>query len=239
MNSTTLLSILAIFLGAFTQSLTGFGVALVAMAILPSLVGLKVATPLVAMSALTLESLLLFRYRKSFQVKSVWMLMVASLVAVPFGVYVLSRFDEQVALFVLGFVIAGYALYALIGLRLPELQHPLWAGLAGLISGMLSGAYNTGGPPAVIYGNCRKWSPQEFKSNLSGFFIMNSFTVVFTHFLSGHVTREVLHFFWWGLPAVAIGFLAGQSLDRWLNPELFRKIVLVVLIVLGIRLMLG
>ena len=239
MNSTILISILAIFLGAFTQSLTGFGVALVAMAILPSLLGLKVATPLVAMSALTLESLLLFRYRKSFQVKSVWMLMVASLAAIPFGVYVLSQFDERIALFMLGLVIAGYALYALIGLRLPELQHPLWAGLAGLISGMLSGAYNTGGPPAVIYGNCRRWSPQEFKSNLSGFFIMNSFTVVSTHFLSGNVTREVLHFFWWGLPAVVIGFLAGQSLDKWLNPDIFRKIVLVVLVVLGIRLMLG
>jgi uncharacterized membrane protein YfcA len=68
---------------------------------------------------------------------------------------------------------------------------------------------------------------------------MNSFTVVSTHFLSGHVTPEVLRFFWWGLPAVAIGFLAGQSLDKWLNPELFRKIVLVVLVGLGIRLMLG
>jgi uncharacterized protein len=239
MTSTLLFSILAIFLGAFTQSLTGFGVALVAMAILPSLVGLKVATPLVAMSALTLESLILFRYRKSFQVKSIWMLMVGSLAAIPFGVYVLSRFDERIALFMLGFVIAGYALYALIGFRLPQLQHPLWAGLAGLASGMLSGAYNTGGPPAVIYGNCRRWSPQEFKSNLSGFFIMNSLTVVSTHFLSGHVTGEVLRFYWWGLPAVAIGFLAGQSLDKWLNPEIFRKIVLIVLVILGIRLMVG
>ena len=166
------------------------------------------------------------------------MMIVGSLVAIPFGVYVLSRFDERIALFMLGFVIAGYALYALIGLRLPELQHSLWAGLAGLISGMLSGAYNTGGPPAVIYGNCRRWSPQEFKSNLSGFFILNSLTVVSTHVLNGNVTREVLHFFWWGLPAVAIGFLAGQSLDKWVNPEVFRKIVLVMLVVLGIRLML-
>jgi len=237
MNSNLIFSILAIFLGSFTQSLTGFGVALVAMAILPSLLGLQVATPLVALSALVLESLLLYRYRKSFRVKAVWRLMVASLAAIPFGAYVLRQLDERIALFVLGFVIAGYALYALVGFRLPELHHPLWAWLAGLFSGMLSGAYNTGGPPAVIYGNCRRWSPQEFRSNLSGFFIMNSLTVVSTHFLSGNVTHEVLRFFWWGLPAVAIGFLAGQSLDRWLKPELFRKLVLILLVVLGIRLM--
>jgi len=239
LNTTLVISILAIFLGAFTQSLTGFGIALVAMAILPSLLGLHIATPLVALTGIVLESIMLIRYRESLQVKSIWRLLVASLIAIPFGVYFLRQLDERFALFVLGLVIAGYALYALIGFRLPELQHPLWAWLTGFACGMLGGAYNTAGPPIVIYGNCRGWSPQEFKSNLSGFFIVNSLMVVSTHFLSGNYTREVMSFFWWCLPALAVGFLAGQSLDKWLNPESFRKIVLMVLIVLGLRLIVG
>jgi uncharacterized membrane protein YfcA len=239
LNSTLIFSILAIFLGAFTQSLTGFGIALVAMAILPSLLGLHVATPLVALAGIVLESIMLIRYRESLQVKSIWRLLAASLIAIPFGVYSLRQLDERIALFVLGLVVAGYALYALIGFRLPELHHPLWAWLTGFACGMLGGAYNTAGPPIVIYGNCRQWSPQEFRSNLSGFFIVNSLMVVSTHFLSGNFTREVISVFWWALPAVALGFIAGQSVDRWLNPEIFRKLVLVVLIVLGIRLMAG
>lgn len=239
MNSTLLFSVLAIFLGAFTQSLTGFGVALVAMAILPSLWGLQIATPLVALTGIVLESALLIRYHESLQIKSIWRLVAASVVAIPFGIYFLRQLDERIALFILGLIIFGYALYALIGFRLPELHHPLWAWLTGLASGMLGGAYNTAGPPVVIYGNCRRWPPQEFRSNLSGFFIVNSIMVVSTHFLSGNFTREVMSIFWWTLPALALGFIAGQSLDKWLNPSIFRKIVLVVLIVLGIRLMLG
>lgn len=239
MNSTLLFSVLAIFLGAFTQSLTGFGVALVAMAILPSLWGLQIATPLVALTGIVLESALLIRYHESLQMKSIWRLVAASVVAIPFGIYFLRQLDERLALFILGLIIFGYALYALIGFRLPELHHPLWAWLTGLASGMLGGAYNTAGPPVVIYGNCRRWPPQEFRSNLSGFFIVNSIMVVSTHFLSGNFTREVMSIFWWTLPALALGFIAGQSLDKWLNPSIFRKIVLVVLIVLGIRLMLG
>ena len=239
MNITLLFSFLTIFLGAFTQSLTGFGVALVAMAILPSLWGLPIATPLVALTGIVLETALLIRYRQSLQMRSIWRLVVASVVAIPFGIYILRQLDERIALFVLGFIIFGYALYALIGFHLPELHHPLWAWLTGLASGMLGGAYNTAGPPIVVYGNCRRWSPQEFRSNLSGFFIVNSVMVVSTHFLSGNITSEVMSVFWWMLPAVALGFVAGQSLDRWLNPEVFRKIVLGVLIVLGIRLMLG
>ena len=239
MNITLLFSFLTVFLGAFTQSLTGFGVALIAMAILPSLWGLPIATPLVALTGIVLETALLIRYRQSLQMRSIWRLVVASVVAIPFGIYILRQLDERIALFVLGLIIFGYALYALIGFRLPELHHPLWAWLTGLASGMLGCAYNTAGPPIVIYGNCRRWSPQEFRSNLSGFFIVNSVMVVSTHFLSGNITSEVLSVFWWMLPALALGFLAGQSLDHWLNPEVFRKIVLGVLIVLGIRLMFG
>ncbi len=226
-----------IFLGAFTQSLTGFGVALVTMSILPSFLGLRAAAPLVALTGIVLESMMLIRYRESLQVKSIWRPLAASLAAIPFGIYFLRQLDERISLFVLGLVIAGYALYALIGFRLPELSHPLWAWLTGLACGLLGGAYNTAGPPIVIYGNCRRWSPQEFKSNLSGFFIVNSLMVVSTHFLSGSYTREVMTLFWMVLPALVLGFLTGQSLDRRLDPGMFRKIVLMLLVVLGIRLM--
>jgi uncharacterized protein len=230
-----LLISLTIFLGAFTQSLTGFGSALVAMALLPPLLGLTVASPLVAGTALALEGLMVIRYRESLKLDSIWRVLLASLVGAPLGMYFLSRINENIALLVLGIVISGYAIYALIGFRLPELTHPLWAWTTGLISGMLGGAYNTSGPPVVIYGNCRRWDTGEFKSNLSGFFIINSIIVVTSHLWSGHFTVNVIRIFPFTLPAMLVGFLAGQTLDRWLSPDLFRKIVLILLIVLGIR----
>jgi uncharacterized membrane protein YfcA len=41
------------------------------------------------------------------------------------------------------------------------------------------------------------------------------------------------------LPALALGFLVGGRLDRHLNPERFRILVLVLLLVLGLRLLVG
>ena len=239
MELTIFYTSLVIFFGAFTQSLTGFGIGLVTMAVLPALLGLRAATPLVALAGAALEATMLIRYHESLQVRSIWRLLVASTLAIPFGVYFLASLNEQFALFLLGLILASYAVYALIGFRLPELRHPSWAWLLGVLSGMLGGAYNTSGPPVIIYGNCRRWSPQEFKSNLSGFFIVNSLIVVSTHWWSGNYTRGVMTTFWWALPALFLGFLAGQSLDRWLSPERFRKIVLVLLVGLGVRLMLG
>ncbi len=227
---------LIIFLGSFTQSLTGFGSALVAMALLPPLLGLDISSPLVAGTALGLETLMLIRYRESLKIDSIWRVLAASLIGVPLGVYFLSRIDENIALFALGIVIAGYAMYALFGFRLPELTHPLWAWTAGLVSGMLGGAYNTSGPAVVMYGNCRRWNAGEFKSNVSGFFVINSVMVTASHFFSGHFTADVTRIFWFAIPAMFTGFLAGQTLDRWISPSLFRKLVLILLVILGARL---
>jgi uncharacterized protein len=237
LNSTSIFIFLVVFLGCFTQSLTGFGVALVMMAVLPSLVGLKVATPLVALTAIVLEALMLIRYRAALQFRSILGLLVSSLVAIPVGVFYFRRLDEGIALSILGFVLTAYALYALIGFRLPALSHPTWAWGFGLAGGLLGGAYNTSGPPVVVYGNCRRWSPQEFKSNLSGYFLVNSVIVVSTHWLGGNFTPDVTSHFLLALPALFLGFLLGQGMDRWLNPELFRKTVLVLLVILGVRLM--
>ena len=225
------------FLGCFTQSLTGFGVALVTMALLPSLIGLQIATPLVALVGIVLEALILIRYRGSLKFKSILGLIVSCMVAIPVGVIYFRKLDENIALFLLGLIILLYAIYALWGFRLPTLYHPTWAWIFGFAGGLLGGAYNTSGPPAVVYGNCRKWTPQEFKSNLAGYFLVGSVVVVFTHWLSGNFTSEVWFDFWVTLPALLIGFILGQSLDKWIDPELFRKIVLVMLVVLGIRLM--
>jgi uncharacterized membrane protein YfcA len=41
------------------------------------------------------------------------------------------------------------------------------------------------------------------------------------------------------LPALLVGFLAGGPLDRYLNPERFRMLVLVLLLILGLRLLVG
>ena len=228
---------LIVFFGCFTQGLTGFGLGLVTMAMLPSLIGLHQATPLVALIGIVLELIMLVRYREALQFKSIWRLLAACVAGIPIGVFYLIRVDEDLALFILGVVIILYALYALIGFRLPRLSHPLWAWLFGITGGVLGGAYNTAGPPVILYGNCRRWSPNEFKGRLAGFFLIGSLMAASTHWATGNITSGVASLFIWTLPALLLGFLSSQVMDRWLDPERFRRIVLIVLVLLGIRLM--
>jgi uncharacterized protein len=227
---------LAIFLAVFTQGFTGFGSAMIAMAILPDLVGIQVATPLVALVAEVFEVYMLLRYRQAMKVHTVWPIVASAVVGIPIGLLFLKRVDENLVLMVLGVLIVAYAIYALSGLRLPELKRRRWRYGAGFLAGLLGGAYNVSGPPVILYGTARRWPPMEFKANLQGFFVFSSFFTLLGHFVSSNITPQVWEAFWISLPALVVGGLLGTSLDRFLDPERFRKIVLVVLVILGFRL---
>ncbi|MBI5930332.1 MAG: sulfite exporter TauE/SafE family protein [Chloroflexi bacterium] len=233
---TELLVLLVVFFAIFTQSVTGFGLGLVSMPFLTQILGINEAAPLVALIAITAEALLLIRYREHLNLQAVWRLSLASIISVPLGVIALHRLDGDLILKALGAIVIGYSLYSLSNFRLPEVEHPRWGYGFGFLSGLLSGAYNLAGPPVVIYGNCRRWEPREFKSNLQGFFMLNSVIVILTHALSQHYNRAVFNHYLLAIPAILLGIGVGLSLDHRINPVTFRKIVLVLLVVLGLTL---
>ena len=234
----TYLWVAAIMLvGVFTQSVSGFGVALVAMPLLSPMLGLKQAAPLMAMVSGTLQIVLLVHFRRLIRISAVWRLCAASALAIPVGIYGLERLDESITLGVLGAVILTYALYALAAPRLPKMEHPAWAYGAGLLAGLLGGAYNTNGPPVVIYGTCRNWTPDQFKCNLQGFFLFSTTLILVGRALCGHVTGPVFQHYLAALPAVAAGTALGLYLARFINPERFKKLILGLLVVLGLRLL--
>ena len=238
MNTTLVVFIVVIFFAGFTQSLAGFGSALISMAVLPQLLGIQTTAPMVALMAATIELVLLLHFRSALDVRAVWRLAVASIAGIPLGIYALRNFDERFILSVLGIVLMGYALYALLSPKLPELRHAAWAYGLGFLAGMLGGAYNTAGPPVIVYGDCRRWRPDEFKSNLQGFFLLNDALVILTHAASNNLTPLVWQNYLMALPVLGLGMWLGLRLDSRLNPVLFRKVVLSLLVVLGLRLVL-
>lgn len=224
------------FIAIFTQSVAGFGTALIAMPLLIEAMGVQEAASMFALVAITAEIILLIRYRHAMNFQAVRRLSLASIVGVPLGVVLAQRVEQGTALTLLGVLLIGYALYALLRLRLPEIKHPNWAYGFGFLGGLLAGAYNTGGPPIVIYGTCRGWKPDEFRSNLQGYFTLNSLMVIASHALARHYKPEVVQSYLYAAPGVVLGLVVGVSLNRYINPVFFRKLVLALLIFLGLNL---
>lgn len=225
-----------IFLGVLSQSMAGFGLALIMMPVLSVLLGVEAAAPLVAVIALIAEGFLLIYFRHALNFQAVWRLSLGTIIGVPIGVWGLKQIDGRILLTILGMLLILYGLYALLQFRLPALPQTIWAYLFGLASGLLGGAYNTSGPPYIIYGNCRGWDQAQFKSNLQAVFVINVTMAIVSHGLSGNFTPFVWQNILFALPAIILGLWLGLRLDKRINPQTFRQIVLVLLIVLGLRL---
>lgn len=230
---------LIIFLAVFVQSSIGFGFALVSMPLLVALLGIQIAAPLVALLAFVAEIFILIYYREALNLRVVWQLIIASIIAVPLGVLALQQLDAAVVTAILGVILVAYAIYALLSPKLPQLAHRGWAYGFGFVAGLFGGAYNMPGPPVIIFGNCRGWPPVEFKGNLQGFFVVNSLAVVLVHVFGGNFTSDVWPNILLGIPGMIVGLIAGFLLSKRINAELFRKIVLFLLIILGVQLIMG
>ncbi len=228
-----------VFVAAFAQSLTGFGFALIVMPLLTMLLGVRTAAPVVALVAITVYTVNIIRYRRAINVAEVLRLGVASAAGVPLGIWVLSNASEDLVMRVLGSILVAYGAYAL---AQPEVGRELsraWAYPAGFLAGCLGGAYNTPGPPVIIYGSMRKWPRDEFRAVLQALFLVNASLVVASHALARHLTQQVFTYYLWTVPALLAGILLGSVVDRRIDQGQFRTIVLVMIVLLGLALLLG
>jgi uncharacterized protein len=221
----------------FIQTSAGFGSALIAMPLLVKLLGARIAAPLFAISFVCIAVVITYRYRHDLKIQNIWRLMLGSLIGVPIGVHVISTWDEQVMLSLYGAFMSAYAVYALFGFQPPHLQSRNWQWVLSPFAGMMSGAYNSSGPIYVMYGDSQRWSPFEFKGNLQVMFFLNALLTTTNHFLIGNITDEVLTLFVYAIPGLIVGTALGFAFDKYINPKLFRKIILVMLLIMGIQLM--
>ena len=225
-----------ITLACFVQAVAGFGLPMIAMPVLVALFGIRAAVPLMAIIILELQLVMIVRYRMALNIQTVWRISAAAILGIPIGVLFLSRIPETITITLLGLMLILYALYSILNFPVPALKNPGWAYFFGFLGGMGGGAYNMAAPPMIVYADTQRWEPQLFKGNLQGYFLIITLVAILTHSLSGNVTGDVLQKSLIAIPFVLMGAFTGFFLDRFINPVVFRKIVLALLLVLGINL---
>ena len=222
---------------AFIQGASGFGFALVVVPMLSGLISIYVLAPMVALSVLIINLLLSLYYRRAFEPTIVLPLLLGSALGIPLGFFALQQVPASWMLTALGLLILLYAVYALLGSAMPVLKSQRWIYGAGFLSGILTGSYNLPGPPVILYGNSQAWAQARFKGNLTSFFGANAVLVVIGHGLQHRISETVIHRFLISLPGIAIGLFLGIALSQFFNPVVFRKVVLGVLLLAGVRLL--
>ncbi len=238
-STTTIALALAILLvSTFTRSALGFGDALIAMPLLALLLGVRTATPLVAFAATTIAITILLRGWRRADLRSAVRLIVSTLVGIPIGLFFLQRAPESIVKAILGIVLIAFGLYKLWGRRLPIRRSERLAYPFGLLAGILGGAYNTNGPPAVIYATLQGWPPETFRATLQSYFLPTGLMIVIGHGLAGLWTPTVVRLYLCGLPLILAAIYLGGRVNRAVPHQRFARLIYAALVVMGLLLFL-
>jgi uncharacterized protein len=236
--ATTITMVLLIFFfSMLIKSIFGFGDALLAMPLLAMVVGIKTATPLFAMVGTTITLVILVLRWRHVMIQSAWRLVVSSVFGIPVGLFFLKGSYDIAVNLVLALVIILFSAYSLSNPDLPRLKNERYAFFFGFVSGILGGAYNTAGPPVIIYSSLRRWAPESVLATLQGYFFPVGIFIFIGHGIAGLWTREVMTYYVAALPFSLIALAVGSRLNRAVPQDKFEKWIFGMLLVIGIFLL--
>jgi len=216
--------------------LFGFGSGLIAVGALalvfPDIRDVVVLLLLVNLPA---EMWVAWKVRSEVRWRPIALLGTGIILGIPAGAIILRKSEPDFILTVLGvfLIVVGFVF-----LRLPaagKFSPRSWAAPpTGLISGLLTGLFGTGGPPLIIWYHLCAPNKAAFRGNLMTIFLLMTFIRVPSYAAAGLINPKRLFSMVVVLPAVLLGAWIGNRLHLEVSEAWFRKLVSALLVVLGL-----
>lgn len=235
----TLHVLVVVFVATLIRSALGFGEALFAVPLLALRLPLAVAAPLAVLISITIAAIVVAQDWQKIHMRSTGWLMCATVFGIPLGLMLLTSTHQTLVKAVLALLIIAFPVYSLIGDKPPQLRNDSmpWLLGCGFAAGVLGGAYGMNGPPLAIYGTMRRWTAQQFRATLQGYFLPASILGMIGYWWKGLWIPAVTHYFLMSLPAVVPAILLGKWVNHRLHGENFLRYVYSGLAVIGVVLL--
>ncbi|MFW6158253.1 MAG: TSUP family transporter [Planctomycetota bacterium] len=226
-----------LFVAALVQGATGFGFGLVGLGLLGALLAeFTDASVVLAVPCLTLTVAMLWRLRRQVELRRIAPLVVAAVVAIPAGVFALKAARPEALYLVLGLLLAAAVVQQAVPHLAAHRWHPLWLGVpCGVLSGLLGGAFNTGGPPVVAYVASQRFGRFRHVATLQLAFTVFNVTRIANLTGFGLVTWRLALYGLAAVPAVLLGMFLGLRVLRGMSDRALRIIVALALLLLSVR----
>ncbi len=225
-----------VFFAGFIQGITGFGSAMIAVSLLSLFLDIKTVIPLVALLSLITVSILTYQLKEHFKYSHIHPLLIGSVPGIAVGILFLKSISAFLITAILGVILFLYGTYNLLkgdgAIKIGKST----GYFLGFLAGYLGGAFNTNGPPAILYATAQPWSRHQIKVTLTSYFFISGLMVAASHAVSGLTTEKVISLFFRLAPFLAAGTLAGSKLYDKLHPDRFRNLMFIFLTVMGVGL---
>ena len=230
------------FATAFFQGATGFGYALLSMAVMPLFLPMSVCSAISAVTVVAIGLQMTLTLRRELQWRLIVLPVLSCLTTINLGLYILNRFDE----FVLRVILAGLlllvtAIFFVMRRRrlvLPERWYTAVG--AGLITGVSTGMFNIVGPFFLIYymNVCR--TPMNMKASLVFSFLISGLYSSAMHlFVYHNINLEVAPLLAASVAAALLAGVLGLKIFRRIDKEKISLVAYILLPLMAVNLILS
>jgi hypothetical protein len=221
------LFVLAAFAGGFVSGFSGFAMGLVVITPLQT-------AALIAGYGLLTQGYGILKLRQALNWQNIWPLSLGTTIGIPIGVILINPVYLR---FGVGVLLVLYTIYGLARPAFKPMKIGIPADIAlGVTNGLVGGLTGLGGIVSTISCQWRGWTRDAqravFQPVLFAAFVVISISMAVT----GAFTTETLKLYGLGLPFLLVGLWSGFKLYGKIDDEMFRKVVLILILLAGLSL---
>jgi hypothetical protein len=222
----------AIVAGAI-RGFAGFGAAMVKAPVLALLYGPPVAVALMSIMEIPALPQVLRTALKETTWRRVLPLAIPAMIAIPLGTWVLTHADPELLRRVISATVIVLVAVMASG-RMPTLRkRSRNDGIAGFSAGFLGASTGIGGPPLILYFLGTGEAARKVRGDLFGFFFISSVTGLISFTAYGLITPETLSIGLLLAPPYMLGLWFGSRIFPLASEQVFRRVALSMLAVIG------
>ncbi len=229
-----IVGMISFFAGGLVQGCMGFGLAMVVVPPLLMVLPAAIVVPTIILLSLFNTSAMTWHLRADVRKDLTFPLVAGAALGIPLGIYLLKTFEGPAFKAGVGIFILVLAAVLLSGWTRP-LRDPHWALYpVGFLGGFLNGSISMSGPPVILFLTSQGTPKDTFRANLAAYFTLSGVLATIGFAIARVLTWEVLIYAATIVPAALIGTYIGVKLSTRVSQELFRRLTLLCVIVMGL-----
>lgn len=184
----------------------------------------------------------LYFYWGKWDMRYIRLMLPAAVIGIIFGTLLLATLPNDTLRRVIGAFTLVAVIYKLVSAQLASLQYTPrpWHGYAaGLASGFGASLANAGAPPFIAYMLLQpQMKPVAFIGTTTLFFAIVNLLKLTSFFSAQVISLKLLLGVFWCVPLIPLGVWSGRKIIERMEPQLFERLMLVLLLLVGLYLLL-